>query len=155
MIVQGNCCDRSEKVLIAKRPDHVHQGGLWEFPGGKVEAGESVQAALIREIEEEIGIVCDAAGLCPWLKIQHQYLDKAVLLDVWRVTAFSGEPFGKEGQRVRWVSLPELANYTFPDANRKIITLLQRSTQPRHLDDAEAAGLDAETSATGGWGMGQ
>ncbi len=125
VICQGHGREQSEKVLVAKRPDNVHQGGLWEFPGGKIEPGETVQLALIREIEEEIGILCDESGLTPLTRIRHDYADKAVLLDVWQVAAFSGKPFGKEGQTVRWIAVSDLANYRFPEANRQIVALLQ------------------------------
>jgi 8-oxo-dGTP diphosphatase len=70
--------------------------GLWEFPGGKVEAEESVETALGRELHEELGIVVDVAR--PLIKVQHDYPDKQVLLDVWEVSAFTGEPHGAEGQ---------------------------------------------------------
>lgn len=75
--------DASGKILIARRADTQHQGGLWEFPGGKVEDGEAVQAALSRELQEELGIVVSAAR--PLIKVQHDYPDKQVLLDVWEV----------------------------------------------------------------------
>ncbi len=108
------------KILIARRADSQHQGGLWEFPGGKVEAGESVEAALGRELKEELGIVVQAAR--PLIKVQHDYPDKHVLLDVWEVSAFTGEPHGAEGQPLAWVSPRELAQYAFPEANQPIVT---------------------------------
>ncbi|AHF69355.1 MULTISPECIES: Nudix family hydrolase [Pseudomonas] len=107
------------RILIAKRADNQHQGGLWEFPGGKVEAGEAVQAALSRELQEELGIGVTAAR--PLIKIQHDYPDKQVLLDVWEVSAFTGEPHGAEGQPLVWASQRELAGYEFPAANKPIV----------------------------------
>lgn len=107
------------RVLIARRADSQHQGGLWEFPGGKVEEGEAVQAALARELQEELGIVLSAA--CPLIKVKHDYPDKQVLLDVWEVSAFTGEPHGAEGQPLAWVAPRELAQYDFPAANRPIV----------------------------------
>ncbi|MEE4373378.1 Nudix family hydrolase [Pseudomonas alliivorans] len=107
------------RILIARRADSQHQGGLWEFPGGKVEAGEAVETALGRELQEELGIVVTVAR--PLIKIQHDYPDKHVLLDVWEVSAFTGEPHGAEGQPLVWVSSRELANYDFPAANRPIV----------------------------------
>ena len=112
-------------VLIAKRPDHLHMGGFWEFPGGKVEAGESVLQALQREIFEEVALDIHAAQ--PLLKIPFQYPDKQVLLDVLRVTEFSGGATGCEGQQVLWVPRPELHRYEFPPANRAILNALQLS----------------------------
>ena len=109
----------SSELLIAKRPDDKHQGGLWEFPGGKVEPDEDVLSALSRELEEELGIeVTHAEKL---IQVPYHYPDKSVLLDVYSVTAFSGEPWGKEGQPVRWVSVDDLASYAFPAANKPIL----------------------------------
>lgn len=107
------------KILIARRADTQHQGGLWEFPGGKVEAGESVQAALGRELLEELGITVNAAR--PLIKVQHDYPDKQVLLDVWEVSSFTGEPHGAEGQPLAWVTPRDLAQYEFPAANQAIV----------------------------------
>lgn len=107
------------EVLISLRHAHRHQGGLWEFPGGKVESGETVRAALRRELHEEIGIEMKAAR--PLIRVPHQYPDKAVLLDVWQVSAFDGEPHGREGQPVRWVTPERLMDYAFPAANRPIV----------------------------------
>ena len=111
--------DGAGKILIARRADTQHQGGLWEFPGGKVEADESVESALARELHEELGIVVAAAR--PLIKVRHDYPDKQVLLDVWEVSAFSGEPHGAEGQPLAWVPARELINYEFPAANQPIV----------------------------------
>lgn len=107
------------KVLIARRGASQHQGNLWEFPGGKVETGESPQAALGRELAEELGIRVTAAR--PLIKVAHDYPDKQVLLDVWEVTAFDGEPHGIEGQPLAWVSPKALDQYDFPAANQPIV----------------------------------
>ena len=109
-----------QRVLIAKRPLDKHQGGLWEFPGGKVEAGETVEAALVRELHEELGIVVETAR--PLIQVRHDYPDKQVLLDVWEVLAFSGEPHGAEGQPLAWVASDDLPEYAFPAANQPIIS---------------------------------
>jgi 8-oxo-dGTP diphosphatase len=110
-------------VLIAKRPDHLHMGGFWEFPGGKVEEGEIVLQALQREICEEVALEIHSAE--PLLQIPFQYPGKRVLLDVWRVTHFSGAALGCEGQKILWVPRAELCKYEFPSANRAILTALQ------------------------------
>ena len=112
-------------VLITRRPDHVHQGGLWEFPGGKVESGESPESALRRELHEELGITVQAAE--PWLQVRHAYPDQTVLLEVWRVTAYTGEPHGREGQPLIWASPAELETFAFPAADQPILAALQRS----------------------------
>lgn len=107
------------RVLIARRPDDKHQGGLWEFPGGKVEEGEAVQVALARELKEELGIEVEQAR--PLIRVQHDYSDKHVLLDVWEVSAFSGAPHGAEGQPLAWVAPRDLPDYEFPAANEPIV----------------------------------
>jgi len=112
--------DRAGRILLARRPQHLHQGGLWEFPGGKVEAGEPVRDALVRELEEEIGItVRDAA---PLIRIPYNYPDRKVLLDVWRVTAFANTAHGAEGQEIVWVEPDALSCYEFPAANAPIVS---------------------------------
>lgn len=108
-----------EAVLIARRPPHVHQGGLWEFPGGRVEAGESVEQALRREIYEELGIELIKAE--PLIKTEYQYDDRRVRLDVWRIECFTGLLQGREGQQIEWVAPEQLTHYAFPAANKPII----------------------------------
>ncbi|WP_415890436.1 Nudix family hydrolase [Neptuniibacter sp. SY11_33] len=107
------------ELLIAKRPDDKHQGGLWEFPGGKVETGEAVLDALSRELDEELGIRLTQAEKL--IEVPYHYPDKSVLLDVYSITGFEGEPWGKEGQPVRWVKLNDLEKYEFPAANKPIL----------------------------------
>ena len=113
---------RNNKILIARRPQHLHQGGLWEFPGGKLELHESVTDTLVRELSEELDI--EATHYTPLIRIHHDYGDKKVLLDAWRVTAFEGEPHGHEGQETRWVESGELPKYDFPLANKAILKAL-------------------------------
>lgn len=111
-----------KKILIAKRPQTAHQGGLWEFPGGKVDAGESVHQALVRELQEELSISVTESE--PLIQIRHHYPDKSVLLDVYSVTRFDGQPNGAEGQPICWVSSKELNNFEFPAANQPIINAI-------------------------------
>lgn len=115
--------DPSGKVLIAKRHEKLHQGGLWEFPGGKVEHGESVEQALVRELQEELSI--RANEFRPLIRIPYDYPDRKVLLDIWRVNDFIGVAHGAEGQEVRWVETGQLHDYRFPAANVPIITAAQ------------------------------
>ena len=115
--------DAQGRILIAKRPEHAHQGGLWEFPGGKLEAGESRSDGLGRELREELGISVTEAR--PLLDIRHDYPDKSVRLDVWLVTGFDGDAHGAEGQPVRWVAAAELDDYAFPAANAPIVQAAQ------------------------------
>ena len=124
-----------DQILISRRPDHLHQGGLWEFPGGKIEADESAYQGLVRELKEELDITVTAAA--PFMQVSHDYSDKHVLLDIWQVTAFEGEARGVEGQECRWVMLNDLlaehlsdtgtdtgSAYEFPEANKPILQKL-------------------------------
>ncbi|MEH6564208.1 MAG: Nudix family hydrolase [Halopseudomonas sp.] len=122
-VMAGVVVDGQGRILIAKRPTNAHQGGLWEFPGGKLETGEERLQGLCRELKEELGIKVQAAH--PLIDIRHDYVDKSVRLDVWKVTTFSGEAHGAEGQPVRWVLPTELPNYDFPAANQPIVHAAQ------------------------------
>jgi 8-oxo-dGTP diphosphatase len=110
---------KNNAIFICKRADEQHQGGLWEFPGGKVEAGESVFVALKRELIEEVGLTIHSSSQL--MVIEHDYGDKCVKLDVHVVSNFSGEAHGAEGQPSEWVAISELENYVFPEANAEII----------------------------------
>lgn len=122
-VAVGLVVNASGQVLVTRRPDHVHQGGLWEFPGGKLEPGEDVQAGLTRELQEELGIQVIAAR--PFLRIHHDYPDKSVLLEVWRVEAYRGQPHGLEGQPLAWHSPEALASLPLPAADQPIVQALQ------------------------------
>lgn len=112
-----------QQILLALRPSAKHMGGLWEFPGGKCEAGESPAQALARELHEELGIVIDHPQSL--IQVRHDYPDLHVLLDVYEVLRFSGQAYGAEGQEVRWVAPSTLADYQFPAANRTIVSAAQ------------------------------
>ncbi len=123
-IAVGVLLNDNHEVLIALRSAESHQGGLWEFPGGKVEEGESVECALNREFEEELGI---SVQICTELtQIMHEYADKSVMLDVWRIEKSSGTPQGREGQVIEWRALSKLRAVDFPKANERIIRILNR-----------------------------
>ncbi|MCK7595882.1 8-oxo-dGTP diphosphatase MutT [Microbulbifer sp. CAU 1566] len=112
------------RILLAKRPDHLHMGGRWEFPGGKVEDGESIQQAMTRELREELDI--GVLAMEKLIEVRHDYGEKQVFLDTWCVTEFSGEARGVEGQALAWVNASELTDYEFPDANQSIVEAVQR-----------------------------
>ncbi|TQV75265.1 8-oxo-dGTP diphosphatase MutT [Aliikangiella marina] len=114
---------KNDHVLIARRPLDKHKGGYWEFPGGKIETGESHEEALVREIAEEINIRIEAPQL--FERIDFDYPEKSVSLNFFLTEAFSGEPEGLEGQAIKWVAWPELANYQFPEANQPVVKKLQ------------------------------
>ena len=119
-VAVGVIRDHLNNILISKRHKHLHQGGLWEFPGGKVEKGEDVKQALARELKEELNLTVEQAK--PLISINHQYDDLAVWLDVWEVVEFSGDLKPREGQPIRWVNSDELVSYNFPAANLPIIS---------------------------------
>jgi len=122
-VVAGVIFDpRRERVLLALRKPSQHQGDRWEFPGGKIEEGESETAALARELQEELGIRPDE--LSPRTVIEHAYADKTVRLAVFDVTRFTGRPEGLEAQTLRWVPIAELAGMPFPEANRVVVEAL-------------------------------
>lgn len=111
------------QVCISLRHEDAHQGGLWEFPGGKVEHDETVEQALIREIKEELNIEIEHSR--PLITIAHTYSDKQVCLHVFKVLSYSGEAQGLEGQQVKWVDVAQLSCYGFPEANVAIVKALQ------------------------------
>lgn len=115
--------DNQGRLLLSRRLEHVHQGGLWEFPGGKLEPGECLSRALKREIEEELGVLVLAHR--PLISVTHHYPDKSVLLDVHRVTQFTGVPHGREGQAIAWVGLDEIGRYPLPAADVPILNALR------------------------------
>lgn len=121
---------RDGQILLAKRPQDKHQGGLWEFPGGKVEPLETPASALKRELKEEVNLTVVSAK--PYAQISHDYSDKLVQLDFYWLEDFTGEPTGLEGQELRWVPVSELSTYAFPEANTPIVKQLM-SAQPSQL----------------------
>jgi len=121
-VAVGILIDGAGRVLVTRRAPDAHQGGLWEFPGGKVEADETLLEALTRELREELGVSVEAAEAL--MVLEHDYGDKQVRLDVHRVTRWSGEPRGLEGQPLAWQRPAQLRDWGFPAANRPILELL-------------------------------
>lgn len=127
-VAVGVVLDGDRKVLITRRAPEAHQGGLWEFPGGKVEAGETVTVALTRELREELGIAI--ARTSALLEVHHDYGDKTVMLDVHVVWEYSGEARPLENQPMAWVAPQELTRYAFPAANRPIVAAVEKLLTP-------------------------
>ncbi|MEM7468978.1 MAG: 8-oxo-dGTP diphosphatase MutT [Pseudomonadota bacterium] len=121
-VVAGIIFDSTRNVLLSKRPKHLHQGGLWEFPGGKVEAGESHFDALKRELLEELDVSIDSAE--PFLDQLYDYPEKTVRLFFFEVNSWRGEPRGMEGQEIRWVAPEKLQGFEFPAANTAVVKAL-------------------------------
>ena len=123
-VAVGVILNAERNILITRRAPDAHQGDLWEFPGGKVEPGESVAKALARELREELGI--EIGRTSALLQVRHDYGDKTVLLDVHVVWDFSGEARPLEGQPMMWVAPMELCDYAFPAANAPIVDAVNR-----------------------------
>jgi 8-oxo-dGTP diphosphatase len=121
-VAAGIIEDGAGRVLIAQRPPGGHMGGGWEFPGGKVREGETNTQALHRELAEEIGIEVRAAE--PFIAYRHEYRERTVLLDVWRVTEFRGEPRALEGQPLRWEAVDRLMSIGLLPADLPIVDAL-------------------------------
>jgi 8-oxo-dGTP diphosphatase len=138
-VAVGVVKNTDEQVLISLRDESLHQGGLWEFPGGKIESGESAEEALARELKEELNI--DVIKATPLITVKHQYPDLAVQLNVFLVEHFSGDAKSCEGQLFKWVNTGELANHAFPTANRPIITAAQLPPYYAILDDVDESQL--------------
>jgi 8-oxo-dGTP diphosphatase len=111
------------RILLSRRKSNAHQGGLWEFPGGKLEAGESAPEALARELKEELGIaVLDAR---PLISVSHCYDDREVFLHAWLVTRWRNEPVGLEDQPLSWVDIGDLPDQPMPAADLPIVNAIR------------------------------
>jgi 8-oxo-dGTP diphosphatase len=123
-VVAAVIYDSLRRVLVAERPAGKSLAGSWEFPGGKIEDGESGEAALRRELEEELGV--QASALRPVFELKHEYPERHVDLSVWVVDAYSGVPSGLEGQRLRWESPSALRSIALLPADLPIVEWLER-----------------------------
>ena len=122
-VVAGILRDKSGRILLAQRPAGKHLAGAWEFPGGKRESGESPEAALRRELTEELGI--DTGAVEPLIAVPWQYPEKPILLDVYAVRDWRGEPHGREGQALRWCAVAEMHALPMPPADRPVVAALR------------------------------
>jgi 8-oxo-dGTP diphosphatase len=122
-VVAGALFDAQGRVLIAQRPPGTHMAGRWEFPGGKINAGESELEALSRELLEELGVRLESAERM--LELSHDYPERRVELCMWRVTAYLGEPRMLDGQALKWVQPAELGREDLLEADRPIVSVLQ------------------------------
>lgn len=117
--------DSDTRVLLARRPEGKALAGLWEFPGGKVRRGETPEAALIRELKEELGIDVSAACLAPFTFASHAYADFHLLMPLFLCRRWHGRPRGLEGQSLAWVAPQRLADYAVPPADRPLLAMLR------------------------------
>ncbi len=138
-VIAGALSDKEGRVLIAQRPRGRHMAGRWEFPGGKLAFGEDSYDGLKRELAEELGIVVLEAR--PLIRLRHDYPDRRVLLDVWQVTAYEGEPKSLDSQALVWARPDELPAHDLLEADRAIVTALRLPRLARVI--SSAAELDA------------
>jgi 8-oxo-dGTP diphosphatase len=117
--------DRDGRVLLARRPEGKSMAGLWEFPGGKVEPGETPEAALIRELHEELGIDTWASCLAPLTFASHGYPDFHLLMPLFACRKWEGIPQSREGQALKWVRPEDLRDYPMPPADLPLIPILR------------------------------
>ena len=117
--------DRDGRVLIARRPEGKAMAGLWEFPGGKVDAGETPEAALIRELEEELGIRVPASCLAPLTFASHGYEDFHLLMPLYVCRNWDGTVTAREGQELKWVRPARLRDYDMPPADEPLVAMVR------------------------------
>jgi 8-oxo-dGTP diphosphatase len=117
--------DPDGRVLLAQRPEGKHLAGLWEFPGGKVQPGETPETALIRELEEEIGIDVVASCLAPFTFASHSYPGFHLLMPLYVCRKWTGIATGREGQRLAWVRPARLGDYPMPPADKPLLAMLR------------------------------
>lgn len=123
LVVAAALYGRDGRILIAQRPPGKHMAGRWEFPGGKVDAGESEASALARELHEELGIEVTASR--PFMRLAHSYSDRDVELSMWIVEGFLGEPRSLDGQGLKWVEPSRLGEEDILEADRPFVEALQ------------------------------
>jgi len=117
--------DADGRVLLAQRPEGKAMAGLWEFPGGKIEADETPEDALIRELHEELGISTVTSCLAPLAFASHDYPENHLILLLYACRRWQGEPVHQEGGQVAWVRAPRLRDYPMPPADLPLISMLQ------------------------------
>jgi len=117
--------DADGRALLAQRPAGKAMAGLWEFPGGKVDPGETPEAALIRELAEELGIDVTASCLAPFTFASHAYPDFHLLMPLYVCRKWTGIPTAREGQHLRWVRPAQLADYPMPPADKPLLAMLR------------------------------
>lgn len=125
LVVAVALIDSEGRVLLAQRPEGKSLAGLWEFPGGKVEQGETPEAALIRELAEELGIETKSSCLAPLTFASHSYDDFHLLMPLFACRRWTGIPTPQEGQNLAWVRARDLRNYPMPPADIPLIPILR------------------------------
>ena len=135
LVAVGVVDDGADRLLVGRRPPGKAYAGKWEFPGGKIESGETAWQALVREFCEELDLVIqDGHSL---FALRHIYPDRRVVLDVWQVTRFEGVARPLEGQEIRWVSLNELDELDFLEGNRELLARVRTLYAPMSVAPGE------------------
>jgi len=131
-VAAGILTDSNGRVLITERTGGGEFNGMWEFPGGKVAAGETAELALVRELREEIGV--EASAYMPFMELQHDYPDRSVYLQFFKVESWQGKPSGVEGQRIQWVLPTQIDVASMLPADAPVIAALLNTSpaMPRH-----------------------
>jgi 8-oxo-dGTP diphosphatase len=117
--------DGDDRVLVAQRPADKSMAGLWEFPGGKIDDGESPEAALIRELDEELGINIEQSCLAPFCFASHRYKTFHLLMPLYLCRVWEGQPRGREGQALKWVAMANLTDLAMPAADVPLVAMLR------------------------------
>ncbi len=117
--------DVDGRILLAQRPQGKSMAGLWEFPGGKIESGETPEVALIRELQEELGVDTWASCLAPLAFASHAYDDFHLLMPLFACRKWQGTPVAKEGQKLKWVRANQLRDYPMPPADIPLISIIR------------------------------
>ena len=125
LVVAVALIDRDGRVLLAERPVGKQLAGMWEFPGGKVDPGETPEAALIRELKEELGVDTEASCLSPFTFASHTYEKFHLLMPLYVCRVWEGLPQGLEGQRMAWATPQEMSHYPMPPADKPLVAMLR------------------------------
>ncbi|MDX2236469.1 MAG: (deoxy)nucleoside triphosphate pyrophosphohydrolase [Hyphomonadaceae bacterium] len=130
LVVAAALIDAEGRVLIAQRPAHKSLGGLWEFPGGKIEPGESPEAALVRELDEELGVAVEADALDPFAFASHAYADAHLLMPLYLARRWMNAPTAREAQALAWVKPGDMRDYPMPPADLPLVDALIERLEP-------------------------
>jgi 8-oxo-dGTP diphosphatase len=125
LVAAAALIDVDGRVLLAERPSGKHLAGMWEFPGGKVQDGETPETALIRELDEELGISVHASCLAPFTFASHAYPTFHLLMPLYVCRIWSGIVTAREGQRLKWVRPEQLGDYPMPPADKPLVAMLR------------------------------
>ena len=125
LVVAVALIDADGRILLSQRPEGKQMSGLWEFPGGKIEEGETPEVALVRELKEELSIDITESCLAPFSFASHAYDDFHLLMPLYLCRVWKGRPFPKEQQKLKWVKLEKFSEYSMPPADLPLVAMLK------------------------------